>query len=424
MKCSWIIQHPLPQINEKRRTKWCNRATSRVIEHCPSACNTCITSNNSNGQHEHSRYKCQDNPYFTFTIGNDKSVECNWIVENGISDQQKENRLSTWCDGYNSNVLTYCPTSCGICNDNNNNNNKYTFNQCRDNPHFRWKIFDDFIQGCDWILEGETEEDNTRMNRWCHQQHLDHKRNECPKTCNLCSNVGTTTPTKSPTLVPSFGPTTSHPSRKASFSPTISTTLTPSSFPSVIPTPSPSVTPSSSPSLIPTLSPSINPSTYPTVLPSIHPSFSPTSMPTIDHSSTPSDKLHTISPSPPPVTATTSSPTHKNSLSPSIINNLTSKPSNEKKNLNCVENNNTASSSIDIKIKFTISDGSMISVDDMNGYMCQTSLSRRRRRTKRILQTMEQRDDGDNESESIQIVSTVIDNLEKDDQGKICMITK
>ena len=96
------------------------------------------------------------------------------------------------------------------------------------------------------------------------------------------SNEPTLSPSRSPTTTPTFSPTDS-PSQTPTLNPSQNPSLSPTETPTRVPTDSPSQTPSSKPSS----SPSVSPTDSPSQTPSSKPSISPTKMPSSNPTETP-----------------------------------------------------------------------------------------------------------------------------------------
>eukprot|EP01083_Nonionella_stella_P102408 291287_1 len=145
----------------------------------------------------------------------------------------------------------------------------------------------------------------------------------------------TLVPSETPTLFPSFNPSTTpskaptrSPSAFPSLFPSFQPTNTPSKSPTYIPSQIPTLTPTLLPTITPTLSPSFVPSTNPTQIPSNTPVASPTlspttatptTYPTLSPSHAPSTMAPTNVPSVSPTNIPTITPSHEPTIIPSYI---------------------------------------------------------------------------------------------------------
>ena len=88
--CDWITSDPA--LPETRRAEYCNKQTSDILDSCPTSCDFC---------------DCVNNTYFKFDVlitncvraQRRKPVGCDWLVEHGITPQEKINRFKRWCEG-------------------------------------------------------------------------------------------------------------------------------------------------------------------------------------------------------------------------------------------------------------------------------------------------------------------------------------
>jgi cell division septation protein DedD len=108
--CEWLTEAGISYAQATRRsTKWCEGTNSNVSTYCPVSCRRCVVVNAA----------CEDNPEYTFNVfnnegGGTKPVGCDWIQEDGISDNQLNNRYNRWCEG-SPLTAQNCPVSCNVC---------------------------------------------------------------------------------------------------------------------------------------------------------------------------------------------------------------------------------------------------------------------------------------------------------------------
>eukprot|EP00566_Odontella_aurita_P003492 CAMPEP_0113595590 /NCGR_PEP_ID=MMETSP0015_2-20120614/39818_1 /TAXON_ID=2838 /ORGANISM="Odontella" /LENGTH=1552 /DNA_ID=CAMNT_0000502917 /DNA_START=104 /DNA_END=4762 /DNA_ORIENTATION=+ /assembly_acc=CAM_ASM_000160 len=136
----------------------------------------------------------------------------------------------------------------------------------------------------------------------------------------------TTSPTSSPTTPPTVGPTSSptdevsaQPTSAPTEAPTDGPTSAPTNQPTASPTTSPTSSPTSSPTLSPTSLPTSSTTLLPTSLPTNSPTLSPTTPPTVGPTSIPTDEVTaqpTSAPTEVPTDGPTSAPTNQPTASP------------------------------------------------------------------------------------------------------------
>jgi hypothetical protein len=98
-------------------------------------------------------------------------------------------------------VLKQCPAACDWCGD-----------KCEDYKNFKFKVWDDSMQGCDWITKHTDQEKvNNRLEKWCDTDQDVPTYSYCAKTCNYqqCADASeqpSSTPSSFPSLSPSVQP--------------------------------------------------------------------------------------------------------------------------------------------------------------------------------------------------------------------------
>jgi len=137
--CKWTAR------NEKRTKKYCKR--KRVRSNCPITCRNC-----------QDKYACINDISFKVDTGNGKK-SCAWIGYNEV-------RRLTWCP--QRNVRKNCPTTCGLC--------------CENDRKFAFKTELNTMKSCAWISKKIS-----RINKYCPQSHI---KAHCAgkKTCNSCQS--------------------------------------------------------------------------------------------------------------------------------------------------------------------------------------------------------------------------------------------
>ena len=140
--CGWIVEQGITAEQTQRRYQnWCVNS-DRVKNGCAQTCSLCSSTPSVNSSTTPSLasssvpspvlsskpsiagpapVKCDNTENFKFevktTLGDGiqtKEVGCGWIVEQGITQEQKENRFKNWC--LDSATVRYgCAGTCGVC---------------------------------------------------------------------------------------------------------------------------------------------------------------------------------------------------------------------------------------------------------------------------------------------------------------------
>jgi hypothetical protein len=122
--CAWLTEAGIADAQVTNRfNRWCANTNSNVSTYCPVSCKSdqcegAADTDNAEPEPDNSlsATPCVDNPEHTFNVltnegGGTKAVGCDWIKENGISNEQLINRNTKWCVG-TPNTFDNCPVSC------------------------------------------------------------------------------------------------------------------------------------------------------------------------------------------------------------------------------------------------------------------------------------------------------------------------